>query len=110
MSNLGQQFDANAIQASRSIKNNRARLSRVLNDNLIGPRRKTKKRRGLSHMSSGVVYTPVDEHSTMIHWQPETHTVAGPEVIQAKNQKVHDVLKGAGYTVSMKDGGVHVQH
>ena len=110
MSNLSQQFDANALQVSQAIKNNKARLTRVLNDNFIGPRKKTKKRRGLSHMSSGVVYTTPDEKSTMIHWQSETHTVASPEVIQAKIQKIHDVLKGAGYSVTLKDGGVHVQH
>lgn len=113
MSNLGQQFEPlgrSSNQDSRDIKNNKTRLTRVLNAHFLGPRRRVSKRRGQSHMSSGVVYTPLDVNTTEIHWRGETFTKDNPEFIQEKHQRIHDVLKDAGFNVSMKDGKVHVQH
>ena len=113
MSNLGQQFEPlgrSSNQDSRDIKNNKTRLTRVLNAHFLGPRRRVSKRRGQSHMSSGVVYTPIDVNTTEIHWRGETFTKENTEFIQEKHQRIHDVLKDAGFNVSMKDGKVHVQH
>jgi hypothetical protein len=112
MSNLSSQFDANALQVSQGIKNNKARLTRVLRAGAmeLSPRKVVGRRRGQKHLSSGVEYTAQDENSTMIHWRSETFNPTNPEVREAKTQKIHDILKGAGYNVTLKDGGVHVQH
>ena len=75
----------------------------------LGPRKVIGKRRQ-RRLSSGVEYTAQDEKSTMIYWRSETFNPTSPEVKEAKTQKIHDILKGAGYNVTMKDGGVHVQH
>ena len=111
MSNLSNQFDANALQVSQAIKNNKARLTRVLRAGspLLAPRKRVGNRKQ-KRMSSGVQYTAQDEKSTLVHWRSETFNPENPEVKQEKTQKIHDVLKEAGYNVTLKDGGVHVQH
>lgn len=109
MSNLSQQFDGDALQKARSIRNNQVRLTRALNPKLLGPRRKISGR-GPSRLSSGVVYTPVDENTTIVHWQGESLTKPSAEYLQGQNKRVHDALQESGFNVTMKDGKIHVQH
>ncbi len=109
MSNLSQQFDGDALQKARSIKNNQVRLTRVLNPKLLGPRRKISGR-GPSRLSAGVVYTPVDENTTIVNWQGESLTKPSAEYLEGQNKRVHDALQESGFNVTMKNGKIHVQH
>ena len=109
MSNLSQQFDGDALQRARYIRNNQVKLTRVLKPKLLGPRRKISGR-GPSRLSSGVVYTPVDENTTIVHWQGESLTKPSDEYLKGQNQRVYDALKESGFNVTMKNGKIHVQH
>ena len=110
MSNLSQQFDANDQQKAAAIRNNKTRLTRVLKPRFLGPRKRSTNRAGQGRMTAGVVYTPIDENQTLIHWQPETFGSLSPEMKQHKHGVIFNVLQQAGFNVSMRDDQIHVQH